>query len=83
MQALALLGDRSGALAQYDTCSRVLKDELGIEPSAETQLLAARIRDQQLEYQVQRQGNGPRHLTIPFVGRHHEYETGAIQFRGR
>ena len=75
MQALALLGDRSGALAQYDTCSRVLKDELGIEPSAETQLLAARIRDQQLECQVQRQGNGPRHLTIPFVGRHHEYET--------
>lgn len=74
MQALALFGDRSAALAQYETCRLVLKEELGLEPAAQTKTLAARIRDQQLEQQAQRQSNSPRRLTTPFVGRHREYE---------
>ena len=37
MRALALSGQRSAALAQYETCRRVLAEELGAEPSQETQ----------------------------------------------
>jgi predicted ATPase/DNA-binding SARP family transcriptional activator len=77
MQALALLGERSAALAQYETCRRVLKQELGVEPSAETEALAARIRDQQLQHGTPRESTPPlerRKLTIPFVGRQSEYE---------
>jgi DNA-binding SARP family transcriptional activator len=33
MRALALDGQRSAALAQYETCRRVLAEELGVEPS--------------------------------------------------
>ena len=36
MQSLAANGDRAAALAQFETCRRVLAAELGIEPSAET-----------------------------------------------
>jgi DNA-binding SARP family transcriptional activator len=74
MQALALLGDRSSALAQYETCRRVLADELGVEPTAVTQTLLTRIRDQQLVPEIPHQADAPRPLTIPFVGRHREYE---------
>jgi DNA-binding SARP family transcriptional activator len=46
MVLLARTGERSGAIAQYEACRRVLADELGVEPMAETtalyrQLLAA------------------------------------------
>lgn len=76
MQALALMGERSAALAQYETCQTMLKEELGIEPSAETEALAARIRNQQqdqkgrpaLTYSTER-----RWLVTPFVGRKDEY----------
>lgn len=77
MQALALLGERSAALAQYAACRTVLKEELGVEPSAETEALAARIRDQHLEREERRAPGYPfehRQLTIPFVGRKSEYE---------
>ena len=33
MRALALNGQRSAALAQYETCRRLLTQELGVEPS--------------------------------------------------
>ena len=39
MRALARSGRRAEALAHYDVCSRVLWEELGVEPSAETQTL--------------------------------------------
>lgn len=74
MQALALLGDRSGALAQYETCRRVLADELGVEPTAVTQTLFTRIRDQQLVPEIPHPTDAPRPLAVPFVGRHREYE---------
>lgn len=44
MRALALDGQRAAALAQYEMCRRVLADELGVEPSAETRELAEQIR---------------------------------------
>lgn len=77
IQALALFGDRSGALAQYETCRLVLKADLDIEPSAKTKTLAVHIRDQQLELQAQHRSDRSheqRRLTTPFVGRHREYE---------
>lgn len=38
------LGDRAGALRQFDTCARLLRQELEVEPSAETLALAAEAR---------------------------------------
>ena len=44
MRALALDGQRSAALAQYETCRRVLAEELGVEPSSKTRELYEQIR---------------------------------------
>ncbi|MGH2354400.1 MAG: BTAD domain-containing putative transcriptional regulator, partial [Chloroflexota bacterium] len=44
MQALARSGQRSAALDQYRTCRRILADELGAEPAAETTALYEQIR---------------------------------------
>jgi predicted ATPase/DNA-binding SARP family transcriptional activator len=44
MRLLALSGQRSAALAQYERCRRALVDELGITPSTETTALFERIR---------------------------------------
>jgi DNA-binding SARP family transcriptional activator/predicted ATPase len=48
MQTLALSGQRSAALAQYETCRRQLSEELGVEPSPETTRLYEQIRDGRL-----------------------------------
>ena len=45
MLALARSGQHTAALQQYETCRRLLADELGVEPSAATIALAGRIRD--------------------------------------
>ncbi len=45
MRVLALGGQRSAALAQYQACSRLLADELGVEPARETVALFESIRD--------------------------------------
>lgn len=37
-------GQRTAALAQYETCRKVLATELGVEPSADTNALYARLR---------------------------------------
>ncbi len=44
MTALTLSGERSAALAQYETCRRLLADELGVEPDAETAALYEQIK---------------------------------------
>ncbi len=44
MLALARSGQRSAALAQYETCRRILEKELGVAPSPETTALYERIR---------------------------------------
>jgi DNA-binding SARP family transcriptional activator/predicted ATPase len=45
MRALALSGQRGAALAQYETCRRLLAEELGVEPAAETTKLYEQVRD--------------------------------------
>lgn len=44
MRLLAQTGDRAAALAQYETCRRMLADEFGIEPLPETTALYEQIR---------------------------------------
>ena len=41
-------GQRAAALRQYETCQQVLEDELGVQPSEETQNLFVRIRSASL-----------------------------------
>lgn len=64
MALLARSGERSAALAQYETCRRLLKRELNIEPSAETTALYRRIR----AIGAPRPHNLPAAVT-PFIGR--------------
>jgi WD40 repeat protein/DNA-binding SARP family transcriptional activator len=45
MRLLALRGQRSAALAQYETCRRLLAEELGVDPGRETVALYESIRD--------------------------------------
>ena len=44
MRLLAALGRREAALAQFERCRALLKDELGLSPMAETEALAAALR---------------------------------------
>ncbi len=44
MLVLARSGQRGAALAQYETCRRMLDEELGLAPSAETAALYEQIR---------------------------------------
>ncbi|MEJ2734963.1 MAG: BTAD domain-containing putative transcriptional regulator [Anaerolineae bacterium] len=44
MRVLALSDQRGAALAQYETCRRLLAEELDVEPAAETTRLYDRIR---------------------------------------
>lgn len=44
MLLLAQTGERTAALAQYETCRRLLAAEFGVEPLAETTALYAQIR---------------------------------------
>ena len=44
MRALAYTGQREAALAQYETCCRILDTELGMEPAPETTALYALIK---------------------------------------
>jgi predicted ATPase/DNA-binding SARP family transcriptional activator len=70
MHTLALSGQRTSALAQYDRCRRTLADELGTEPTPETDALYRAIRDgEALEPTVRPLPNNlPASLTS-FVGR--------------
>jgi predicted ATPase/DNA-binding SARP family transcriptional activator len=71
MRLLAGAGQRSAALAQYETCRRLLADELGVALAPETILLAEQIR-----------ANAPTQMDEPlhnlslaltrFIGRHEE-----------
>ncbi|MHB1134210.1 MAG: BREX system ATP-binding domain-containing protein [Chloroflexota bacterium] len=45
MRLLALSGQRSAALAQYEVCRRALRAELEVEPARETVLLYERLRE--------------------------------------
>jgi len=47
MRLLARGGQRSAALAQYETCRRILARDLGVEPEAATTALYKEIRDKE------------------------------------
>jgi len=74
MLALARIGQRSAALAQYKRCRRLLWEELEVEPSDETTALYERIKASM---------HGPRHnlyATAPeLIGR----EAELVELRGR
>jgi DNA-binding SARP family transcriptional activator len=44
MLALAKAGRRAEALRQYESCARILRDELGVEPDQKTRALLGQIR---------------------------------------
>jgi predicted ATPase len=82
MRVLMLEGQRQAALAQYETCRRVLADELGVEPSVETRELYEKIKSGSLKVEI---GNWKEHPTTnrqslsnlpvsltPFLGRERE-----------
>ena len=72
MRLLALDGQRSAALAQYETCRRTLAEELGVEPTDETISLYERISESANQrLQVCILTNLPPSPT-PFVGREGE-----------
>ena len=74
MRLLALGGQHAAALAQYETCRRVLAEELNVEPSHETQALYESIRTRidkdPADRPVPRRKLPPQ--TTPFVGREEE-----------
>jgi len=82
MRLLALSGQRTAALAQYEACQHSLVEELGVEPSAETRALYEGIRDgtEPPSPPSEPPHNLPASLT-PFIGR--EVELAQIRQRLR
>jgi DNA-binding SARP family transcriptional activator len=56
MRVLALGGQRGAALAQYETCCRLLAEELEVEPAPETTQLYRQIRDGTLSVPISHPG---------------------------
>lgn len=67
MLLLARHGQRAAALRQYEACSRILEDELGVPPASETTLLYDQIRAAQT---IMHHNLPPQ--STPFVGRETE-----------
>ncbi|MEZ4869981.1 MAG: bacterial transcriptional activator domain-containing protein [Caldilineaceae bacterium] len=66
MLMLALSGQRSAALAQYEKCCHILMEELAVNPSAETTALYYRIRMGELR---------AKHISLPRIDRLSHYTT--------
>lgn len=79
MRLLAAAGQYSKALAQYESCRRVLREELGVEPAAETTALYRQIQAAQ-QGKADISGGQPatlHHFPVqftPFFGRRQESE---------
>ncbi len=78
MVALALSGQRSAALVQYEACRRILMEELIVEPEDETTALVEQIRGGNLQTSVVPPHNLPAQRTR-FVGREAELSQIAEQ----
>jgi DNA-binding SARP family transcriptional activator/predicted ATPase len=82
MEAYFAAGNSAVALRAFEACRRVLQERLGVEPSAETEALAARIRAEAFSSSTVQHASSlapeatgsPRGgLEIPFVGRSEEF----------
>jgi DNA-binding SARP family transcriptional activator/predicted ATPase len=71
MRAYSLEGNRSGALAQYELCVRLLENELGVEPEPQTTSLYEQIKAGDLK-------GGP-----TTAGPQHNLPASLTPFRGR
>ena len=74
MRALAHSGQRAAALRQFQVCQRILMDELGVEPSADTWNLYHQIRADSLR-RIDSDPAPPNNLPLAltsFVGREEE-----------
>jgi len=71
MRILSQAGKRSAALAQYETCQRLLASELGVAPTVETRTLAEQIRARASTGITERAHNLPASPTR-FFGRQRE-----------
>lgn len=73
MQEYSRAGNRSAALAQYETLRRVLMQDLGVEPSAETNALHAKLYagENVAPREILPRHNLPADVT-PFIGRENE-----------
>ena len=89
MEAYFAAGDGAAALRAFGACRRALQEGLGVEPSAETQALAARIRagassgptTQQAPSRVSGvTGPARGRLEVPFVGRSEEFGVLAAEY---
>jgi predicted ATPase/DNA-binding SARP family transcriptional activator len=72
MLCLAYNGQRGAALAQYETCRRILEQELGVEPEPETTALYERVRLGEIAARPEPSVAAPHNLPaqpLPFVGR--------------
>jgi DNA-binding SARP family transcriptional activator/predicted ATPase len=67
MRVLAMNGERTAALAQFEICRRILEQEFQVRPTAETEILRERIEG----LYVSRSSHLPQPRT-PFVGRNRE-----------
>ena len=89
MQLHALKGDRTAALQAYAACQTTLRVELGIQPSAETSILAERIRNTKVTGRSSDKAiSHPRppasrssFPVVPFVGRSAEYAQLAATYQ--
>ena len=67
IRLLALSGQRSAAIKQFEICQRILENELGVEPSEETFLLYKQVISGKLdEVDIRKEPAHPFH-PIPFV----------------
>ncbi len=84
IRLLARDGQRSAALAQYETCRRLLASELDVEPAEKTIQLYESIRDGTLEKTpALLKRDPPAPGDAPFKGLHHFDEKDAGLFFGR
>lgn len=77
MRLHVLSDERSAALAQYEQCRRVLAEELGVEPEAETTALYKQIRDETEDIPI-----APERLALP-ADRPHTLPPQPTPFVGR
>jgi DNA-binding SARP family transcriptional activator len=72
MRALALLGERTAALAAYDAFAARLAQQVGAEPDSATQHLAGQIRRERVWREADAAPRGAESRRSPLVGRDDE-----------